>query len=147
MALAVATAPKLYRPRQAQETVVHQVVREHLAEFVDEVDAAGRSLPSFVKGELDALLACGDPAHGFTHLECPACGLDRFLPFSCKTRTICSSCAGRRMNETTTFLVDHVIADVPVRHWALTFPPPLRYLLAYDTALCTRVLNIFVHTL
>ena len=49
------------------------------------------------------------------------------------------------MNETTLFLVDYVIADVPLRHWALTFPPPLRYLLAYESALCTTVMNIFVH--
>jgi hypothetical protein len=48
------------------------------------------------------------------------------------------------MNETTNFLVDFVIADVPVRRWALTFPQPLRYLLADEAALCTRGPNIFV---
>jgi hypothetical protein len=50
------------------------------------------------------------------------------------------------MNETTEFLVSYVIPDVPIRHWALTYPPPLRYLLAYDSELCTRAINIYVHT-
>ena len=49
------------------------------------------------------------------------------------------------MNETTAFLVDHVIADIPVRHWALTYPPPRRYLLTYDSEHCTKVINVFVH--
>lgn len=137
---------RAYRPRQAQQTVVHQVVNERLPELIEQAELGSYSLPGFVLGELEAMLKCGDPAHGFTHLECPRCGHDRFLPFSCKTRTICSSCAGRRMNETVAHLVDHVIPDVPLRHWALTFPPPLRYLLAYDSELCGRVLNIFVRT-
>jgi len=136
----------LYCPRQAQDTVLRQVVKEHLPEFLETVEAGNHNMPAFVKGELDAFLACGLLENGFTHLECPCCGFDRFLPFSCKTRTLCPSCAGRRMNETTTFLVGHVIPAVPTRHWALTFPAPLRYLLAYDSELCTKVINIFVHT-
>ena len=145
MASAAIASTRSYEPRQAQQTVLHQVVREHLADFIEQAESDDYGLPEFVKGELEAFLACGHLRHGFTHLKCPRCGLDRFLPFSCKSRTICSSCAGRRMNETTAFLVDHVIADVPVRHWALTFPSPLRYLLAYDSELCTRAINIFVH--
>lgn len=96
------------------------------------------NLPEFVHGELESFLSCGDLAHGFTHLKCPQCDVSRFLPFSCKTRMLCPSCTGRRMNETALFLMDHVLPNVPVRHWALTFPPPLRYLLAYDSELCSR---------
>lgn len=138
-----ANAPT-YRPGNKAASIVTSLVRAYLPELVAHAAAGDTSIPAFVKGELDALVACGDPAHGFTHLACPCCGHHRILPFSCKCRTICSSCAGRRMNATTSFLVDNVVADIPVRHWALTFPPPLRYLLAYDTALCTRVLNVFV---
>ncbi len=48
------------------------------------------------------------------------------------------------MNQTALHLVESVIPRVPVRQWVLTFPPPLRYLLAYDTDLCTRALALFV---
>ncbi|OGQ81307.1 MAG: hypothetical protein A2289_08775, partial [Deltaproteobacteria bacterium RIFOXYA12_FULL_58_15] len=141
-----AQAARVYRPRQAQQTIVYQVVNEYLPELIEQAEQGSYSLPEFVEGELQAMLMCGDPAHGFTHLKCSRCGHDRFLPFSCKARNVCSSCAGRRMNETVAHLVDYVIPDVPLRHWALTFPPPLRYLLAYDSDLCTEIFNIFVRT-
>jgi hypothetical protein len=137
---------RVYQPRDARNTVVHRVVEQQLSKLLEQAELGSYSLPDFVLGELEGLLRCGDPAHGFTHLECPKCGHDRFLPFSCKSRTVCSSCAGRRMNETVAHLVDHVIPNVPLRHWVVTFPPPLRYLMAYDSELCTRVLNIFVRT-
>lgn len=38
-----------------------------------------------------------------------------------------------------------VIAEVPVRQWVLTVPPPVRYLLAYNTGLLAEVATIFVH--
>jgi len=36
------------------------------------------------------------------------------------------------MAERAAHLVDHVLADVPIRHWVLSLPYPLRYLLAWD---------------
>jgi hypothetical protein len=48
------------------------------------------------------------------------------------------------MSEGANFLVDRVLGDVPVRHWVLSLPHPLRYLLAYDKALCTEVLGAFL---
>jgi hypothetical protein len=48
------------------------------------------------------------------------------------------------MNATAALLVDHVIGEVPVRHWVLTLPPPLRYLCAYDRQLCNEVVSAFL---
>ena len=36
-------------------------------------------------------------------------------------------------------LIDHVFPDVPIRQFVLTLPPRLRYLLAWDHALCRAV--------
>ena len=47
-----------YRPRAAEHTVLHGVVREHLAAFVRTADANGRGLPAFVEQEFD-FLTCG----------------------------------------------------------------------------------------
>lgn len=41
----------------------------------------------------------------------------------------------------TTHLVDHVIPAIPMRQWVLTVPQPLRYLLSYDTELCSVVIR------
>jgi hypothetical protein len=41
-------------------------------------------------------------------------------------------------------LVDHVFPAVPVRQWVLTLPPRLRYLLAWDHALCRAVVAVYL---
>ena len=44
-------------------------------------------------------------------------------------------------------LTDHVLPHVPYRQWVITFPRPIRFLLARDTKLLARVLGLFVRTL
>ncbi len=36
------------------------------------------------------------------------------------------------------------MVDLPVRQWVLSLPPPLRFILAYDAQLCSRVLSLFL---
>jgi len=48
------------------------------------------------------------------------------------------------MTELAAQLVDRVIPDVPVRQWVLSLPWSLRYLLAFDAALCRDVLAVFM---
>jgi len=48
------------------------------------------------------------------------------------------------MSEGAAHLVDRVLGDTPMRHWVLSLPHPLRYILAYDAALCGEVLGAFV---
>ena len=47
------------------------------------------------------------------------------------------------MNEGAAHLVDRVLGGTPMRHWVLSLPHPLRYILAYDSELCTEVLGAF----
>jgi hypothetical protein len=58
---------------------------------------------------------CGLLQHGFLRLRCPQCNTSRVVPFSCKRRTFCPSCMGRRMADTAARLVDQVFPRVPVR--------------------------------
>src|SRR5439155_1673454 len=74
-----------------------------------------RSVPRFVERELRSFLDCGVPAHGFLRVHCDACGRERPVAFSCKGRTLCASCDGRRMADTVVHLVDHVLPKVSVR--------------------------------
>ena len=90
----------------------------------------GAGLPTFVTDEFDAFLACGILADGFLRLSCDGCREEKLVAFSCKRRGICPSCGARRMHEAAAHLVDNVIPKVPVRQWVLSFPIPLRALLA-----------------
>ncbi|OFV98265.1 MAG: hypothetical protein A3H28_08045 [Acidobacteria bacterium RIFCSPLOWO2_02_FULL_61_28] len=89
-------------------------------------------------------MRCGFLAGGFARFRCGSCGLDRLVPFSCKGRAVCPSCGGRRMAERAAHLVDEVFPVVPVRQWVLSLPHRLRYVLAWDHALCRAVSGVFV---
>ncbi len=75
--------------------------------------------------------------------RCVACGFDRLVPFSCKGRGVCSSCGGRRMNETAAEQVARLWPEVPVRQWVLSLPWALRLPVARDPVLLTKVARIF----
>jgi hypothetical protein len=51
------------------------------------------------------------------------------------------------MADTAAHLVDAVLPEVRVRQWVLSFPHRIRFLLAFDTALCSAVRGIFVRAL
>ena len=100
-------APKDYRRHEPENTVLHQIVREHLNTFLELADARsgeGRGLPRYVKNAFRSFLECGILAYGFARLRCPDCGYDTVVAFSCKERGLCPSCAARHMSETAAFL-------------------------------------------
>jgi hypothetical protein len=48
------------------------------------------------------------------------------------------------MNDTALRLTESILPHVPVRQWVLSYPPPLRFHLAYDADLSAAVLAIFM---
>jgi hypothetical protein len=60
--------------------VLHRVVRENLLTFIEQGapnSASGEGYPLYVDKELRSHINCGDPALGFAHVRCPACGFER----------------------------------------------------------------------
>ena len=143
-----ATRPSIhaYRPRAAEHTVLHRIVRAHLATFLQAAESAG-GVPTFVEREFRQFLGCGEWARGFARFRCDACHAERLVPFSCKARAVCPSCGGRRMAERAANLVDHVLPAVPMRQWVLSLPFRLRYLLAWNHELCREVLAVYARAL
>ena len=125
MAPAVAT----YEPRDPSHTVLYQVIADHLETFLASLDADpdATGLPAYVQRAFYDYLQCGILAHGFLRLGCDTCQKELLLPFSCKRRGFCPSCAGRRMAQTAAHLVERVIPWVPTRQWVVLVPLPLRY--------------------
>jgi hypothetical protein len=139
-----------YVPRATTSSPLHRAVRENVETFL--VDAAARSahgfgVPRFVENELRGFLRCGVLAYGFARVRCGVCGDELFVGFSCKARAVCTSCTGRRASECAAKLVDDVLPSAPVRQWVLTFPRGLRFLLARDSALCTKTIGIWLRAL
>ena len=144
----MATAHSSYRPRDPTASVVYPVLSEHWETWVARHEEAGQAIPAYVRREVDSFLRCGDPTNGFLRLYCGQCRATRVLPFSCKTRSLCSSCAARTMADTAAHLVDRVIApDVPVRQWVLTLPFAIRRWVAFDERLLSELHRIAVRAI
>ena len=96
-----------YGRRRPEETVLYQLVAEHVETFFAQVEAeTGAGLPEFVKAEFDAFLECGILTHGFLRVRCDQCHHEKLVAFSCKRHGICPACGARRMAETAAHLVD-----------------------------------------
>lgn len=136
--------PKYYHSRhQPEKTPLYQMIQSNLTKFIDQVEAEkGSPLPNFVIKEFYDYLDCGILAKGFLRLHCESCGAEGFVAFSCKRRGFCPSCGGRRMNETATHLVDSVLPYQRVRQWVMSFPIPIRLILAIKPDVMGKVLNI-----
>ena len=85
-------------------------------------------------------------AYGFMRLKCGDCRSEQLVAFSCKKRGFCPSCGGKRMAETSTHLVEHIIPRVPIRQYVLSLPHPLRYWMASNKKLCGKVHKILATT-
>jgi len=128
--------------RGAAHDLLHEVVDEGLWQLRAALAHEGFGLPRHVNREFEGFLACGDPKRGFAWLQCHGCDHHRLVPFSCKTRGFCSSCGGRRMNETAARWVDSVIPHAATRQWVLTVPWKRRWLLARRPKLAGGVLRV-----
>jgi hypothetical protein len=140
----MAPAVPTYAPRDSGDTVLYKVIAEHLETFLAscEADPDAMGLPAYVQREFYDYLRCGILAHGFLRLGCDTCQKELLVPFSCKRRGFCPSCAGRRMAQMAAHLVEQVIPWVPTRQWVVSVPVPLRYWMA-----ASRDLTAQVHTI
>jgi hypothetical protein len=94
----VAALAPPYLPRRPTETVLYGLVRANLATFLAQTrEHYEGGLPKYVEAELRAYLRCGVWSEAFSRARCEACGHDLLIAFSCKARTACPRCAGRRM--------------------------------------------------
>lgn len=124
------------------QTPLYQLIERHWPEFQSHIGQSGSYLPRHVTREFDKYLECGRLAHGFLRVRCENCHHEHLVAFSCKRRGFCPSCGARRMVETAALLVDDVLPYKPIRQWVLSFPFPLRFLLASDPQVVTNVLGI-----
>ena len=142
-------SPPAYEPRDPSQTLLYQVVADHLETFLASLDADpdARGLPAYVAREFYDYLQCGVLAHGFLRLGCDTCQHELLLAFSCKRRGFCPSCAGWRMTQTAAHLVEQVIPWVPTRQWVVSVPVPLRYWMAASQELTAQVHTIIRTTI
>lgn len=124
--------PGLYRQRRPEKTPLYGLLRDHVDELRSAFSTHYAPAYGHWRPELDRAceryLKCGIPKYGVAKVKCtnPECGEFYYLPFSCKLRGICPSCLQKNMLETALWVVEHILEDVPHRHFVFTIPKPLR---------------------
>lgn len=134
--------PARYERHVPERTVLYRLVRDHYPAFTEQLGIAGHPLPRHVRQEFEEYLRCGRLEHGFLRVRCERCHAERLVAFSCKRRGFCPSCGARRMAECAKLLADELFPARPVRQWVLSFPYPLRYLLASRPRTVASVLGV-----
>ena len=142
-----ASEKRRYARHRPEETVLYQVVEQHVEPFFRTIAEQGTSLPEFVRAQFDAYLDCGRLEKGFIRAKCSGCRYEHLVAFSCKLRGFCPSCGVRRMVESAAHLLDHVVPYVPMRQWVLSVPWPLRVLFAARPDWLSRILGIVTRAL
>ena len=135
-----------YERHCPEQTTLYAVVRDNLETLYGAIDdgALDVKVSKHARQELEAYLDCGLLCRGFARLRCGSCSESRLVAFSCKGRGFCPSCLGRQMCATAANLIEHVLPEVALRQWGLTFPFAWRRRLSHDGALLRALTRIFV---
>ena len=136
-----------YLRRHPEQGLLYRTVEAYWPIFLREQEKVGRNIPIFIKDEFNKYLRCGIAEFGFVRTYCYQCRESGIVAFSCKKRGFCPSCCARRMNDEAAHLVDHVLPEVVMRQWVLSFPYRLRYQLAHNPKLTNKILALFVQTI
>ena len=144
---ASAPLPTGYLRREPEKGALYEIVQQNLETFLAEPLLHGAAgYPRFVEHEFRRFLDCGQLSRGLVRIRCGACGKEKLVAFSCKSRALCPSCVGRRMTDTAAQLRDLLMPEAPYRQWVLSFPYPLRLHLARDRTFLSAMLRGFLRT-
>lgn len=122
---------------------LYKIINKHYRRGFLNKEQHGVTFPFHIKREFERYLACGIHEFGMVRFACGVCAKDKFIAYSCKGRTICPRCNGRKMADTAKHLVEEVIPVVPVRQWVLSMPFKHRFILSSDQKVLNSVLQIF----
>jgi hypothetical protein len=143
--------PFIYQPRRPRASPLWQLVTHGWGSFSSDYEKKHRSTlgplhPSAI-ATVESFLRCGDLASGFTRLECPDCGHERLLAFTCKTRHFCPACHQRRVRSTSEWIARSVCHQVPHRQMVFTIPKMLRGIFRKRRRLVSLLFHCAIETL
>jgi hypothetical protein len=134
-----------YKRRKPENTVLYKVVQNHYQNYFITKYKMGVEYPKFIHNTFRKYLECGILEHGFIRCRCKTCHEDFLIGFSCKCRGFCNSCHGRRQAESSIHL-DEIFPNYQYRQWVLSLPYEIRYTVANNPELTSKILNIFIQS-
>ena len=141
----------IYQPRRPRASPLWQLVYHGWNSFLADYEKKHRPTVGPIKSAtiatVESFLRCSDLASGFSRLECPDCGHERLLAFTCKTRHFCPSCHQRRVRSTSEWIGSSVYHKVPHRQVVFTIPKVLRGIFRKRRQLLSLLFQTAINTL
>jgi hypothetical protein len=137
-----------YAPRRPEAAALYRILQEHLRSFEREWtdEAEGRTLPAFVTEKLNGFLGVASPRAASRSYRAKPVAAGIWWTSPAGGGGSARRALGRRMNEGTANLTDHVLPPWAIRQWVLALPHALGFPLAFDGRLLPAVLRIFIDT-
>jgi len=133
----------IYQTRRPRASPLWQVVHTAWDDFLTSYEKRHRPAMGPLRTEsvaaVQAYYRCGDLTTGFTRYQCPDCGHERLLAFTCKARHICPACHQRRTRQTAEWIATRVCHPVPHRQFVFTIPKVLRSIFRKRRRLLTHL--------
>jgi hypothetical protein len=143
--------PAIYQPRRPRASPLWQIIHHGWDAFLAHYEKFHRKtlgpLRPATVATVQSFLRCGDLASGFTRLQCPDCGHERLLAFTCKGRHFCPACHQRRTRTIGDWIATGVCHEVPHRQFVFTIPKVLRGIFRKRRHLLTHLFHTATETL
>ena len=137
------SACAIYHPRRSETTPLYRLVQARYAEVREVWEERFERTYGFWRGVADiavgAYLDCGLLENGFARVRCGTCRGEFLVPFSCKGRGLCPSCAAKRAAALAAFLREDVVAEVGHAQWVFSIPKMLRPYFLFHRPLLGRL--------
>jgi hypothetical protein len=121
---------QVYRARNPKKSPLWQCAHRHYDQFDRLYEELYQPryglLRPIIPEVVHKFLDCGNLERGFARIRCDHCEHEYLLAFSCKSRWFCPSCHQKNVQTTARFILEHVVAAVPHRHYVLAIPRMLR---------------------
>lgn len=129
------------RAPSSDESFLRDLVKRRFPGYFAQRADDGHPVPDFVARDFAEFSACGDIRRRSATLACTRCADQITVCLRCKRRGWCPPCMLFRQLDRADFLQNRVIGDTPIWQFVLTFPPPLRFGLAFAPQLTTKILK------
>jgi len=105
----------------------------------------GKPIRKTILDEVEKIIGCQDPKNGFTLYACPKCNVEKWVPFTCKSR-FCN-CCGVKYSKDRALNMSAKLLKCSHRHIVFTVPEELRKYFAYDRSLLNLLFEAAAETI
>ena len=124
---------------------IKEIFRDNWNDFVCEMARQGKAIRPTIMEEVAKIIGCQNPINGFALYMCPDCGIQKRVPFTCKSR-FCNSC-GAKYSKDRALAMSKTLLKTPHRHVVFTIPEELRPYFANNRSLLNILFDAAAETI